>query len=62
MDDYTRSSFPALNELLGREDVAERFAALLGERDEEEMKKLTAYGEKLHRHLESSFPSIAKNN
>jgi hypothetical protein len=59
MDDYDRSSFPELNSLLGREDVAAKFAALLTGRDAEEMRKLTAYGEKLHRHLESSFPSIA---
>jgi hypothetical protein len=60
MDDYDRSTFPELTRLLGREDVATKFAALLEGRDEAEMKKLTAYGEKLHRHLESAFPSIAQ--
>jgi hypothetical protein len=60
MDNYDRSTFPELISLLARKDVATQFAARLEGRDEAEMKKLTAYGEKLHRHLESSFPSIAR--
>jgi hypothetical protein len=60
MDDYDRSTFPELILLLARKDVATGFAATLKGRDEGEIRKLTAYGEKLHRHLESSFPSISR--
>jgi hypothetical protein len=60
MDAYDNSIFPELSRRLGQREVADRFATLSAGRDEAEMKKLTTYGEKLHRHLENSFPSIAR--
>ena len=61
MDAYDNSSFPALNRLLSQKDVVDKFVAMTtGKKNEIEIKKLTAFGEKLHRHLESAFPSIAR--
>jgi hypothetical protein len=57
MDAYANSSFPKLIALLGEKEVVDKFRAEV-KVEEKDLEELNAYGEKLHRHLKSAFPSL----